>query len=430
MVWVDLTVSLLRGPSGEPLYSIAQVQDITERKSMEEQLQLEALHDTLTGLPNRKLFMDRLRHALERTRRTRGRKAAVLFMDLDGFKIINDSLGYEVGDVLLAVVAQRLGRCLRSEDTLARFGGDEFVVLLEDVEEPDEAVRVAGRVTDELRRPFVVEGRQVFVTASIGIAMGDARTKTPASLRRDADTAMYRAKDEHTDYKVFDLAMYERVLDRLENDLRRAIERDEFVIHYEPIVDLKTGEARGMEALVRWEHPDRGLLNPSEFMPVVEESGLIFTVGEGVLEKVCRQVQLWPQDRSTSPLVVSLSPSAVQLRRSDLARTVAQTLRKTGLDARFLSVGVTETAYIRVLERKTATLDRLKKLGVGISIDEFGVGYSSLSSLKRVPADVIKIDRSFVKGLGEDVEDTAIVRMIIDLAHTLGMKVVAEGVEG
>jgi diguanylate cyclase (GGDEF)-like protein/PAS domain S-box-containing protein len=432
VVWVHLTVSVVRGSSGEPLYSIAQAQDITGRKRMEERLKRRALRDALTGLPNRKLFVDRLRHALERTRRRKDRKVAVLFMDLDGFKVVNDSLGHEAGDLLLTVVAQRLRRHLRPEDTLARFGGDEFVVLLDEVSGPVDAVRVAERITEEFGRPFVLGGRSLFASASVGIALGDARTKTPDDLMRDADTAMYRAKDEHAPFRVFDPSMYERALKRLEfeNDLRRAAGAGEFVVLYQPIVDLVTGEVWGMEALARWEHPERGLLDPSEFVPVAEESGLVLALGEHVLEEACRQAKGWQDNPRLPPLVVSVNLSALQLGRPDLAMTIERALRETGFDARRLSLDVTETAYIRALEEQTAALDRLKELGVRLSIDDFGASYSSLSYLKRLPADALKIDRTFLAGLGEEAEDTAIVRMVIDLAHTLGMKVVAEGVEG
>ncbi|HSK82886.1 MAG TPA: PAS domain S-box protein [Rubrobacter sp.] len=431
VVWALLNVSLVHDQENQPLYFISQIQDISGRKRMEEQLQRLALHDPLTGLPNRKVFMDRLSRALERTRRRRGRTVAVLFMDLDGFKVINDSLGHETGDLFLTVVTQRLRNSLRPEDTIARFGGDEFVVLLEEVEDPGKAVRVARRITDEFRRPFVLEGRGLFASASIGIALGDARTKSPENLLRDADTAMYKAKDEHADYRVFEPGMYERAVGRLEleNDLRRAIEDEEFVVHYQPIVDLKTGETWGMEALVRWNHPERGLLDPSEFMPVFEESGLIVPVGESVLEKACLEAKRWQKNPRIPQLNLSVNLSAVQLRSAALVCTVEETLRKTGLDPSRLSLDVTETAYIRVLEGNASSLDRLKKLGVSISIDDFGAGYSSLSYLKRLPADILKIDKSFVKGLGNDLEDTAIVRAVIDLSHTLGIKVVAEGVE-
>jgi diguanylate cyclase (GGDEF)-like protein len=407
-------------------------QDITERKVLEDRLEHRAYHDTLTDLPNRHLLVNRLAHALERTQRRWDRQAALLFMDLDGFKVVNDSLGHDAGDHLLVLVAERLRRCLRPEDTLARFGGDEFVVLLEDVEDPSEAVRVAERITNELKKPFVMDGRSLFASVSIGIAQGNARTKSPLDLLRDADTAMYRAKSEHADHRVFDPAMYERAMKRLEleNDLRRGLEAQEFVVHYQPIVDLETGETWGMEALLRWKHPKRGLLEASQFMAVFEESGLAVTAGERVLEEACWPALRWPAQRPlTPPLVISVNLSAVQLERSDLARIGADVLGKTGLDPRRLSLDVTETAYIRILEERIATLDRLKELGVGVAIDDFGVGYSSLSYLKRLSADILKIDRSFVRGVGEVEEDTAIVRMVIGLAHTLGMKVVGEGIE-
>jgi diguanylate cyclase (GGDEF)-like protein len=353
-------------------------------------------------------------------------------MDLDDFKVVNDSLGHEAGDLLLTVVAQRLRRCLRPEDTLARFGGDEFVVLLEDVEDPGEAVRVAERITDELRRSFSIEGREHFVAVSIGIALGTARTKLAEDLLRDADTAMYRAKDEATDYWVFDPAMHLRAVRRLEleNDLRRAVERNEFVLHYQPIVRLGDGGVRGVEALVRWHHPERGFLNPDEFVPVAEATGLVVPLGERVLVEACRQAKEWQGESArTPPLLLSVNLSAKQLRRPDLTEKVEEALSKTGFDGSSLTLDVTETAYVEALEGDRVALDRLRAMGVKISIDDFGTGYSSLSYLKRLPAYALKIDKSFVRGLGESAEDTAVVRMIVELAHTLNMEVIAEGVE-
>ena len=431
VVWVREEAVLVRDEAGEPLYWQGVFYDLTERKALEERVHYQALHDPLTDLPNRRLFMDRLGQALRRTMRSH-HQVAVLFMDLDGFKVINDSLGHEVGDLLLTVVAQRLRRCLRPEDTLARFGGDEFVVLIEALDDPAQAVQVAERITEELRKPFIIEARDLYVLASIGISLGDARTHDPDDLLREADTAMYRAKDEGGDFRVFNPAMYERAFTRLEveNDLRRAIEQEEFVVHYQPMVDLETGELWGMEALVRWDHPERGLLEPSEFVPVAEQSGLVIPMGEQILREACFRAKEWQEESSRiPPLVMSVNLSASQLSHLDLADTVESVLGETGLEGSRLILDVTETVYVKVLAGNTAMLDRLRGLGVRFSIDDFGTGYSSLSYLRRLPADAIKIDQSFVKGLGKVVEDTAVVRMIIELAHTLGLEVIAEGVE-
>jgi diguanylate cyclase (GGDEF)-like protein/PAS domain S-box-containing protein len=431
VVWVREEAVLVRDEAGEPLYWQGVFYDLTERKALEERLQYQAFHDYLTDLPNRRLFMDRLGQALRRTIR-RHKRVAVLFMDLDGFKVVNDSLGHDVGDRLLTVVAQRLRRCLRPEDTLARFGGDEFAVLIEALDDPAQAVQVAERIAEELRSPFIMEGRDLYVIASIGISLGDARTHDPDDLLREADTAMYRVKDAGGVFRVFDPAMYERAFTQLEveNDLRRAIEEEEFVVHYQPMVDLQTGELWGMEALVRWDHPERGLLEPSEFVPVAEESGLVIPMGEQILRESCFRAKEWQEeDPRVPPLMMSVNLSASQLSRMDLVNTVERVLGETGLEGSRLTLDVTETVYVKVLAANTAILDRLRALGVRFSIDDFGTGYSSLSYLKRLPADAIKIDKSFVDGLGKDVEDTAVIRMIIELAHTLGLEVIAEGVE-
>jgi diguanylate cyclase (GGDEF)-like protein/PAS domain S-box-containing protein len=407
--------------------------DITERKVLEERLHYQATHDLLTDLPNRHLFTDRLKRALWLTRRTRGRKVAVLYLDLDNFKVVNDSLGHEAGDLLLVMVGERLRWCLRPEDTLARFGGDEFAILLEEVEAPSDAAKVTERILEHFREPLVLEGREFVIKASIGIALGEARQNTAEGLLRDADTAMYRAKGRDEHYRVFDPAMYEQALRRLrlEEDLRRAIEDEEFVVCYQPIVDLRSGEALGVEALVRWEHPEQqGLISPSQFVPVAEEAGLVVPMGRWVLEEACRQGAQWHQEYPhLPPLVMAVNLSAKQLQHPDVAETIEETLKETGFDAHYLSLDITETLYIEALEGHTAVLDKLKRLGVRISIDDFGTGYSSLAYLKRLPADALKIDKSFIKGIGEDLEDTAIVQMVIELAHTLGMKVIAEGVE-
>jgi EAL domain-containing protein (putative c-di-GMP-specific phosphodiesterase class I) len=305
-------------------------------------------------------------------------------------------------------------------------------VLLEDVDVPDEPVRVAERITHELGDPFVLDGRELYAGASIGIAMDEDSTKDPADLLRDADTAMYRAKDEGSGYQVFDPVMHEWVLGRLEaeNDLSRAVDREEFVVHYQPIVSLQGGEVFVVEALVRWEHPQRGLLDPSEFVPIAEESGLVIPMGEQVLREACLRAKGWQEEHPrVPPLVISVNLSARQLARPDLADTVEGILEESGLEGSCLTLDITETVYVKALEGNTAVLDRLRSMGVRISIDGFGTGYSSLSYLKRLPADAIKIDESFVRGLGENVEDTTIAQTVIELAHTLGMEVIAEGVE-
>jgi diguanylate cyclase (GGDEF)-like protein len=430
--WVHGQAEVVRGEGGEPLRMIGTVHDVTERKVLEDRLRHQAYYDALTGLPNRQLFLDRLGRALVRTRRRRDRRVALLFMDLDGFKVVNDSLGHGVGDLLLVAVAERLKGCLRPEDTLARFGGDEFVILVEDVEAADEAVRVAERIIDELKNRLVLAGRELFARASIGIAIGEDRTKDPDDLLRDADTAMYRAKDEGLSYSVFEPTMYEKAIDRLEaeHDLGRAVEQGEFVVHYQPIVSLKTGEVSAMEALVRWEHPQRGLLDPDEFVPIAEESGLVIPMGEQVLREACLRAKEWQDEHPRTPrLAMSVNLSARQLSRPNLADTVEGVLEETGLEGSCLTLDITETVYVRALAGSTEILDRLRILKAKISIDDFGMGYSSLAYLKRLPADSLKIDRSFVRGVGEDVEDTAIVHMIIELAHTLGLEVVGEGVE-
>jgi diguanylate cyclase (GGDEF)-like protein/PAS domain S-box-containing protein len=408
--------------------------DVTKRKALEEQLHHQAFHDPLTGLANRALFMDRLEHALARADR-RASKVAVLFMDLDNFKVINDSLGHEAGDKLLIVVAERLKACLRPEDTAARVGGDEFTVLVEDVDGVDDAVRVAERIAEILRPPFALDEQEIFATTSIGIALGNPPQERPAELLRQADLALYRAKHRgKARHEVFESSMGAKALERLilETELRRALVRRQFRVYYQPIVALENGRITGIEALVRWEHPKRGLLLPEEFLSIAEETGLIVRIGQWVLREACKQARGWQEQRpGAPPLAVSVNFSPKQLSQPEL---VAEVLSETEIDPSTLQLEITEGAMTGNGARSAiGTLHNLKNLGVQLAIDDFGVGYSSLSYLKRFPVDFLKIDRSFVGELRREPngasKDAEIVSAMIDLTHALGLKVVAEGVE-
>ena len=408
--------------------------DVTGRRELEERLAHKALHDELTGLPNRTLFINRLGHALARKERTRG-KVAVLFMDLDNFKYVNDSLGHEAGDALLVGVAERIEGCLRPGDTAARLGGDEFVVLLEDVPDARGAGLVASRIAEALRDPFVVDGHELFVSTSVGVAMSGFDDDRPGDLLKNADLAMYRAKEEGKDgHAVFEPGMSVRARERLgmEGALRRALDEggEGFAVHYQPKVSLETGGIIGFEALVRWEHPERGPLAPAEFIPVAEENGLIVPLGTWVLGEACRQARAWHERYPADPpLTISVNLSARQFRQANLTKTVADVLGETGLDPRSLILEITESAVMDDARANAETLRELKALGVRIAIDDFGTGYSSLAYLKRFPVDFLKIDRSFVDGLGEDSDDEGIVSSVVNLAHTLNLQAVAEGVE-
>ena len=406
--------------------------DITERKELEEQLKHQAFHDSLTGLPNRALFMDRLGHALARVGRSK-EPVAVLYVDLDNFKLVNDSLGHEAGNQLLAGVAGRLKACLRPEDTVARLGGDEFAVLLEDIADEGEATRAALQIAEELRSPFVLGGREVFATPSIGIALGPSTGTLAEDLLRSADRAMYRAKNSSEVYSLASEAgATGKALKRLEleGDLRRAIEREQFRVCYQPMVSLENGRIVGMEALVRWEHPERGLLLPSEFVPVAEENALIIPIGSWVLRRACEQARAWQEQYpSISHLKVWVNLSAKQFQQPKLVEEVAGALQESGLHPSCLGLEITENIAMEDTGSTTKTLRDLADLKVRLAIDDFGTGYSSLSALHRFPVEVLKIAHSFVKGLTDDSEDTVFLSAIIDLARTLGMQTVAEGVE-
>jgi diguanylate cyclase (GGDEF)-like protein/PAS domain S-box-containing protein len=428
---VHRRAEVVRGEDSEPLRMVGTVHDVTERKALEEQLQRQALHDPLTRLPNRVLFTDRLKQALRRAKRRRG-EVAVLFADLDNFKVVNDSLGHKTGDRLLVAVSKRIRTLLRPEDTVARLGGDEFVFLLEDTDVAG-AVRVAESVSEVLRAPFSLSGRQLFVTASVGVSVGGLDGKHAADLLRDADLAMYRAKHSgKARYALFEEVMNARALERLETEhgLRRALEHEEFVVRYQPNVRISSGEIVGFEALVRWEHPERGLLLPEEFVPLAEETGLIVPIGERVLEEACRQAKEWQQQRSSDPpVVVCVNLSARQFRESSLAETIARILDEIGLDPRYLFLEVTESTTMSDAVATVAALKQLQDLGVRVMIDDFGTGYSSLSYLERFPVDYVKIHRSFVGGLGKDPGAAVLVSGVIHLAHALDLEVIAEGVE-
>ncbi|MBA4116185.1 MAG: EAL domain-containing protein [Rubrobacter sp.] len=447
----DFEARLVAAGSGEVM---AIVRDATERKVLERRLEHRAFHDSLTGLPNRALFLDRLEHALARAGRHR-ESVAVLFVDLDNFKVVNDSLGHEAGDALLVAVAERLREILRPEDTLARLSGDEFTVLLEDVEGTSDATVVAERIAVALRDPFVLEGQEAFVTASIGTAFGGSSQESPGALLRNADLAMYRAKETgKARHEVFRPEMSERALKRLslEREIRRALDRDELRVHYQPqvllstelqehlrasgrmtIVAQKAPESPrivGMEALVRWEHPERGLLPPDEFVPFAEENGLIVSIGRWVLEEACRQAREWQEQHPSGPqIMMSVNVSAAQFRCPELVEDVARVLQETGLEAGMLTLEITEGVLLKDAQANADTLERLKGLGVRLAIDDFGTGYSSLAYLKRLPVDYLKIDRSFVTNLERDSKDRLLVSGVIYLAHGLGLKVIAEGVE-
>lgn len=431
ILWVRDESVLVRDDTGAPLYWQGVMSDVTDRKSLEDQLKHQALYDPLTGLANRALLEDRLRLALNRTTRRRG-EVAVLFVDLDNFKVINDSLGHEAGDRLLVAVSKRLQAAVRPGDTVARLGGDEFIFLLEDIG-LEETRGTAERILATSSSPIALEGRQVYVTASIGVAVGGRGTRRTEDLLRNADLAMYRAKHSgKARYAVFEEQMNARALERLEleQDLRRALGRGEFGVYYQPKVSLNGERLVGFEALLRWHHPARGLLRPAEFVPLAEETGLIIPIGEYVLEGVCRRVSAWHKRYpSDPPIIVCVNLSATQFREPDLPRVVARVLEDTGLAPSSLFLEVTESTTMEDAPATVTTFEDLRELGVRAIIDDFGTGYSSLSYLGRFPVDYVKIDGSFVGGLGEDPTATALVKGVVDLAHALELRVIAEGVE-
>jgi diguanylate cyclase (GGDEF)-like protein/PAS domain S-box-containing protein len=431
VVWVRDEATLVYDEAGLPAFWQGVIFDITQRKELEEQLQHRAFHDALTGLPNRALLLDRLNHALDLHARSH-EPLALLFLDLDNFKIINDSLGHTEGDMLLIEAARRLLGCVRSADTVARFGGDEFAILLTGVGGNDPA-RVAERIQRAFAQPFDIDGRELAVTTSIGIAYAETNLHAPDDLLRRADVAMYRAKGNgRNGFEIFDAAMHASALSRLEleDELRTAIEQDEIIVHFQPKVELASGAFIGIEALARWLHPQRGLTPPGEFITLAEESGLIVPLGISVLQQAARQVHRWHLDLADcARLTLSVNLSARQFQMPDLVERVVEVLEQTGLDPAHLLLEITESVLMDDVEESIARLCGLKALGVEIAIDDFGTGYSSLAYLKRFPIDILKIDRSFVAGLGISQEDTAIVAAIVSMAKSLGLRTIAEGVE-
>jgi diguanylate cyclase (GGDEF)-like protein len=407
------------------------LRDNTDRKGMEEQLKRLALHDPLTLLANRSLFRDRLEHAVAVSRRN-GRGVAVVFVDLDNFKKINDSLGHATGDRVLHKCAQRLVKATRSGDTVARFGGDEFAVLLENLTGREQVIEIAGRIVESLQGPLDLPGADMRVGASVGIAFAGPEDGVE-ELMRNADTAMYSSKSRGKgQYTVFEPSLNRAETQRqaLEAEIARALHERQFLIHYQPIVELQSGYLLGVEALVRWQHPARGLVLPAEFIPVAEQTGQIVTLGRWVLAQACREVQVWqarlPEGRQVR---VSVNVSAVQLSQSDICADVQNALRISSLDPGNLVIELTESVLMQNTEEVLATLLRLKTLGVRIAIDDFGTGLSSLSYLHRFPIDILKIDRTFVEQLGRLEDGAGLARAIIALGDTLGLEVVAEGIE-
>jgi diguanylate cyclase (GGDEF)-like protein/PAS domain S-box-containing protein len=427
VVWASVHVALVRDESGEPEYSMVQLQDITGRKQMEQDLAHQALHDSLTGLPNRALLADRLIHSLAGSRR-RGSQVGVIFLDVDNFKAVNDSLGHTFGDGLLKWAANQIRGAVREEDTVARFGGDEFVVVCDDTSAL-EMEQVANRVLDALSEPCLISDHELNVTASLGIAVAEDDT-TPESLLLESDAAMYRAKERGRGrIEIFDAALRAKVELRLTSasELRRALEREEFTIYYQPVVDLSTGAMVSAEALLRWNHPDRGLVAPDQFIPLAEETGLIVPIGAWVLEQACARLLEWQNSEASMTVAVNLSVR--QMLDPNVGSMIKDVVARSGISPDSLCLELTESVLMEDVDYCGRTLASLKALGVRIAIDDFGTGYSSLSYLKQLPVDAVKVDRSFVDGLGADPHSTALVAAIIAMAGALDLQVTAEGVE-
>jgi len=430
--WILSRGLAVRDASGNAYRLAGSMTDITDRKMAEEQLTFDALHDVLTGLPNRLLFMDRLDHAVNREKRHKDYLFAVLFLDIDRFKVLNDSLGHTSGDRMLIAVSKRLEDSLRPGDTVARLGGDEFAILLEDLKDRSEALFIAERIQEKLSAPFDLGGQEVFTSISIGIVFNTTGYDHPENLLRNADIAMYQAKSNGSARcEVFNLEMYADAVTRLqlETDIRQAIIQNEFVLHYQPIISVRTGTIAGFEALVRWQHSERGLIPPSEFISCAEDTGLIANIGEWVLEEACRQLCAWNMSiPNCGSFKISVNLSSKQLLPT-LITKLHQVIGDTGINPNNLILEITESMIMENAESIGPIMEQIKNMGVKLHIDDFGTGYSSLSYLHGFPVDALKIDRSFIEGLSESKEKAEIVNAIITLAHSMNMYVVAEGVE-
>lgn len=407
--------------------------DITLRKRAEEQLSYDALHDTLTGLPNRALFLDRLERVIEHNKRHEDYVFALLFLDLDRFKNINDRFGHILGDKLLVTIGERLLSSTRSSDTVARIGGDEFVILLEDIENLDEASRVASRIQQKISLLFKLDGHEVYTSCSIGIILNDESYQNAGEFLRDADIAMYRAKSDGRDrYIIFDSDMRSDLLNRIwmENDLRSALGAQEFRLHYQPILSLNTGRLVGFEALIRWQHPTEGLIPPDRFIPLAEETRLIIPIGRWVLEESCRQLKEWGDRYQYDPaLSMSVNLSSVQLTYEEFVEQVELIISEAGIDPSNLVLEITESMIMEDNQITATTISKLRALGVRVHLDDFGTGYSALSYLQRYPIDILKIDRSFIGKINGNGENIEIIKAILNLARDLNMGVIAEGIE-
>ena len=430
IIWISENARAVKNADGSVQFFEGTVVDITERRQHEAELEYQASHDSLTGLPNHSLLHDRIEQAIVRARRD-SKRVAVVFVDLDHFKLINDSLGHHIGDRLLLEVADRLMTCIRNHDTVARQGGDEFVLVLTEQHDADETLTIVNRLLEVISLPWVNDGQEYGLSCSIGISCYPQDGDDPDALLRCADTAMYKAKASgRSTFHVYTPELNQAISERLEleNSLRHALERDEFRVYYQPRIEVASSRIIGAEALIRWDCPGKGIIPPDSFISIAEETGLIIPIGQWILQEACRQNSAW-QQAGLPPISVSVNLSPIQFRHAGLVQSVAAALQQANLDPACLELELTESFVMHDAERINVAMQSLKALGVDIAVDDFGTGYSSLSYLKRFPVDRLKVDKSFVRDIDSDPDDAAIVRAIITLGHALGLKVVAEGVE-